>query len=422
VSRRLNVLVQAYACNPKYGSEEGVGWGWVTAVAEHHDLHVLTAAFHQADIEAALEDNPQLRERIQFHYVPHRAWHYQPTPGWQYIEASLAKPIMHMAYRSWQREAYRYAVNLSEATPFDLVHVITYVGFRFPGQYWKMSLPLVWGPIGGLENTPWRYFGVFSLAGVIKYTGRNFINTLHKLLLISPKKAFRKAGDGGVIAATSAIRGEIRRWYGVDSVVRCEIGTVGQPDAVEISERHDDEPLRIVWSGLHEDRKALPLLLEALALVPDSVNWSLTVLGTGLLTNRWQELAARLGVADKVTWTGRISRDAAVARMAQSHVMVVTSVMDLTSTVIIEALCVGLPVICPDHYGFTDAIDETCGFKVPTTSLDEISRGIARALEEIHNDEANRQQLARGALQRAKHFGWEETGRLVSRIYEAHAE
>ena len=228
MSRRLTVLVHAYACNPKYGSEEGVGWGWVVAISEHHDLHVLTAAYHESDIEAVLDTQPRLRERIRFHYIPERVWHYRPTPAWKWIEASIVKPIMHVAYRSWQRAAYKYAKCLLETTPFDLVHVITYVGFRFPGKFWKLPIPLVWGPIGGLENTPWRYFPVFSTAGIIKFTGRNIVNTAHKLFLRGPKKAFRKA-EGGVIAATSSMRDEIEKWYGVRSVVRCEIGSVGQP-------------------------------------------------------------------------------------------------------------------------------------------------------------------------------------------------
>ena len=130
-------------------------------------------------------------------------------------------------------------------------------------------------------------------------------------------------------------------------------------------------------------------------------------------------MAARLGIADRVNWTGRVSRDVAIARMSESHVMVVTSVYDLTSSVVIEAFCAGLPVICPDHYGFRDAIDDSCGFRVETSSLAEISQGIADALAVLHDDEVLRQELAMGALERSKHYSWEITGRLVSDIYRS---
>ncbi len=418
MSRRLKVLAQAYACNPRYGSEEGVGWGWVTAIAEHHDLHVVTAAYHEGDIEAALDAQPGLRERIQFYYVPQRAWHYRPTPFWKRIEESIVKPIMLMAYRSWQRSAYRFAVKLAARTKFDLVHVVTYVGFRFPGNFWKMPMPLVWGPIGGLENTPWRYFPALGTAGAIKFGGRNVINSMHRRLLPAPKKAFRKA-EGSVIAATSRIGEEIKRFYGVDSVVRCEIGAVESPPSADVAQRAEGESLRIVWSALHANFKALPLLLDALATLPASVDWRLTVLGAGPMTGAWQEHGRSLGIDGGVEWTGRVSRDDAIARMSGSHVMVITSLHDLTSSVLIEALCVGLPVICPDHYGFRDAIDETCGFKVDTSSLEQISAGIADALSVLNGDEALRLRLARGALKRAQHYTWEETGRLVSAIYES---
>ena len=188
---------------------------------------------------------------------------------------------------------------------------------------------------------------------------------------------------------------------------------------MKLTRRQEGESLKIVWSALHANFKALPLLFQALVTVPHFVDWTLTVLGSGPLTDKWQELAVSLGVADRVDWAGRVSRDIAIARMSESHVMVVTSLHDLTSSVLIEALCVGLPVICPDHYGFRDAIDDSCGFKVATTSLTGVSQGIASALTVLHDDEARRQKLARGAVERSKIYSWEETGQLVSRIYES---
>jgi hypothetical protein len=41
MTTRLKVLISAYACSPYKGSEPGVGWGFVAALAEHHDLWVI---------------------------------------------------------------------------------------------------------------------------------------------------------------------------------------------------------------------------------------------------------------------------------------------------------------------------------------------------------------------------------------------
>jgi glycosyltransferase involved in cell wall biosynthesis len=336
---------------------------------------------------------------------------------WVRIENSAMKPLMHVAYRSWQRDAYAYAQELSKTIEFDLVHVITYVGFRFPGHYWRLPLPLVWGPIGGLENTPWRYLPAFGVGGGMMFAGRNILNSLHRLLLREPRRAFRKA-EGGIIAATSSIKDEIKKHYGVDSVVRCEIGAVGGPSKGRVNARAGSEPLRIVWSGLHISRKALPLLLEALAELPSQVRWQLAVLGSGPLTDKWKGLAVSKQIDDKITWTGRVDRASAIETMSRAHVMVVTSLYDLTSSVLVEALSVGLPVICPNHYGFSDAIDDSCGLRVGVGSLKEIRIGVRDSIASLYNDEQMRQQLARNAYVRAGQFDWKHVGHLVSSLYE----
>ena len=210
MSGRLKVLISAYACNPYKGSEEGVGWGWVNAIAKYHDLWVITAGFHRKDIEKAISNNGSSNQKIRFYYVPEKPWHYAPTKGWRLIENSIMKPIMNWVYTSWQKDAYSIGIGLHNQIGFDLVHQLTYVGFRFPGHLWKLNIPFVWGPIGGLENTPWRFLPKLGIRGCIYYTLRNFRNSFHRRFLSKPKQAFKKA-RGSVIAATGGIRNEIYR-------------------------------------------------------------------------------------------------------------------------------------------------------------------------------------------------------------------
>jgi glycosyltransferase involved in cell wall biosynthesis len=388
----------------------------VTAIAQHHEVWVLTAGYHRSDLEEALRREPEKPARLHFLYVEEKQWHYRPTRAWIRIENSIAKPIMNWAYRFWLRDAFALASRVHHEIRFDLVHQVTYVGFRFPGHLWKLGVPFVWGPIGGLENVPWRLLPAMGPSGMAQFACRNVVNTLHKRFLRQPKKAFC-AARGGIIAATTSIQREIKRYYDEESTV---IAEVGPPRAVArtYSRRSPQGPLRLCWSGLHLPRKAFPLLLSALALVPRRVNWTLDILGSGACTRQWRRRAERLGVGTNCRWLGQLSRDEAVRRMRESHIFVITSLQDLTSTVLVEALALGLPVLCPDHCGFVDAVDQSCGVRIRIGAPDEFITGLARAIEQLHDNERLRQQLAVGALVRARAFSWEQKSAALERIYQ----
>jgi len=306
MQKRLKVLVSAYACNPCKGSEEGVGWGWVNAIAKYHDLWVITADYHREDIERKIRKGNGPYQNVRFHYVPPKPWHYTLTRGWRFIEGSLLKPVMNWAYIQWQRDAFRLGTELHKKIQFDLVHLITYVGFRFPGYLWKLDIPFVWGPIGGLENTPWRFLPKLGMTGCVYYAFRNIRNALHRRFLPRPKQAFRKA-NGAVIAATSGIREEIHKWYDADSHV---IAEVGPPSSIATSHsiRKPGEPLKLAWSGLHLPGKALPFLLRSLSALRHTVSYKLDILGTGPCTKKWQRLANTLGIGEACKWHGWLPR------------------------------------------------------------------------------------------------------------------
>jgi len=411
----VRVLISAYACNPFKGSEEGVGWGWIKAISKYHTLDVITAEFHRGDIENALSQDVEFASRVRFYFVPRKIWHYQPTNGWLWIEGSIFKPIMNIAYNLWQREAFRLGEELHQKIGFDLVHQLTYVGFRFPGKLWKLNIPFVWGPIGGLENTSWRFLPIMGMSGALYYAGRNIINTLQLMMLPGPKRAFSKA-RGRIIAATEGIRKEIYRWYCEDSQVICEIGP--PPDkAIQPSLRDSGERLKIAWSGLHLPGKALPLLLNALAQLPKETEWILDILGDGPCTNRWKLKSKKLRIEDRCNWHGRVPRNKALEIIRNSHVFIITSLKDLTSSVLMEALAQGVPVICPDHCGFSNVVTYDCGIKIPVENPAQISSGIAAAITKLDQDERERRRLATGALLRIDEFTWDKKALAIDAIY-----
>lgn len=405
-NQRLKVLISAYACNPNLGSEEGVGWGWISAIAQYHDLWVITNEAHRDDIEAAVRESPDRWRNVSFHYVPRTRW--KP------LEV-VWPPAYLWTYQHWLRDAFETAKALHRRVGFDLMHQLTYVGYRVPGRLWQIGVPFVWGPIGGLENTPWRFLPMLGLKGCLYYAARNTINSFQRRFLKAPKRAFRRA-RGGIIAATSGIQREIRRWYGEESQVVCEVGPFGKPvDAIR--ERREGEPLRLSWSGLHLPGKALPLLLHALCRLPGDLRWELDILGAGPCMEGWRKLAIQLGVDGTCRWHGQLPRDRAVEVMRQSHAFIITSVKDLTSTVILEAISQGIPVVCPDHCGFPDVITEDCGITIPAISRQQLVEDIAKAIIALDRDETRRRRLAQGALKRVGKFSWDSKGEAVDQIY-----
>lgn len=407
MARRLRILVSAYACSPTRGSEPGMGWGWVAALSRHHDLWVITEKEKfETEIRTEVARRPELRDHIRFFYIANRRHKLLRT---------LWPPSYYWFLRRWHKKACRLAQKLHAEVGFDVVHQLNMVGFREPGYLWRLDAPFVWGPVGGTGLVPWRFLASLGLAGAIYHTARNLLNVLHRRLLARPKRAARRS-DGRLIAATSETAKAIARFFGQQSRVICE---AGPPDCAPGSAnvRAPGEPLRLVWSGLHVSRKALPLLLRALSHLPNNVEWLLDLLGEGPRTAAWKRLAQRLGLHERCRWHGWLPRDRAVEVMRGGHAFVITSLLDLSSTVLLEALALGVPVICLDHCGFADVVTPECGLKVPVQSPRQVTADLAASIARLWHDEPLRRRLAEGAPRRAQALSWEKRAEAVAAIY-----
>lgn len=412
MSKRLKVLVSAYACSPYKGSEPGVGWGFVAALAQHHDLWVIVEEEKfRADIERYLAENPEFSQSVRFVFLKKQRNRFL---------RKLWPPSYYWYYRRWHEAALGLARELHREVGFDLAHQLTMVGFREPGYLWQLGIPFVWGPVGGMGLFPWSFMPIVGGYGALYYCAYNLFNACQMHFSSRPRLAARAAG-AGLIAATPENRYGARKFWGCSSVVITEVGLPREP-LRHIAGRKEGEALRLVWTGLHIPRKALNLALHALSLVSPKVSWRLDILGTGEQTSVWRRLTVRLGVADRCYFHGWIERDQALAVMQNAHVMLITSLRDLTSTVTVEALALGVPIICLDHCGFSEVVDDSCGIKVPLTSIEQTVADFSRAVESLGRDELRRRQLANGALIRAQRFAWVEKARLVDEIYRARVQ
>lgn len=108
----------------------------------------------------------------------------------------------------------------------------------------------------------------------------------------------------------------------------------------------DDGRFRLLFVGNLLERKGVADLLRAFASPAlRERDMELTMAGGGPVDN-YRVVAAQLGIADRVTFTGWVSQDDARALMVNANALILPAYDEGLPLVILEALASGTPVIC----------------------------------------------------------------------------
>ncbi|MCE5267504.1 MAG: glycosyltransferase [Planctomycetaceae bacterium] len=390
------------------GSEAAVGWHRAIQSAKNFDTWVICEQHEFAD---------EIRQHIAAHgEIPGLQFVFVPIDQREWSWGQLHDAIWYAALRRWHHRAYREAVRLHEQLHFDLVHQVTFCGYREPGRLWQLGVPFLWGPVGGTQDYPWQFLPTAGVAGAVHEFSRSVVNRLQLRLSPSVRGASRQAT--AILAANSTVQRDFAAVHGVTPQVLLETGLANVGGSPRARDQRGSS-LRILWSGLLTHRKALHLLLRALADLPNDVPYELRILGEGPLRERWQRLAKRLGIAPRISWLGRLPYNEALQQYAWADLFAFTSLRDTSGNVVLEALAAGVPVVCLDHQGVRDIVTERCGVKIevstPRRTIAELTRSIAR----LWNEPAAWEQLSRGAIARAKDFLWSRQQPVMADLYRA---
>lgn len=399
----MRILVNCYACSPYKGSEPGMGWNFVKCLSRYHELHVITESKFQQDLERYFIENPSEKKYYKFYFLKRERHN---------TLRRIYPPSYYWFYKKWQKEALKLSKKLDKKYDFDIVHQLNMIGYREPGYLYKLNKPFVWGPIGGFNITPWKLLYTMGCYGCIFYLSRNIINVfqMHQAKRVSTAIESSKV----LISATQEDHDKIVKLWKKDSYIIPEVGFTSLNEDVEIKQR--DGRLRICWSGLHIPRKSLNFLLEAVSSCRNKDNIELHIIGDGKCNKKWKKLAKTLDVKN-IIWYGWVDRGKALNIMKNSHVFAITSLSDATSTVLLEALSLGLPVITLNHLGFANVVTDNCGIKVNPDSHKQLVSDMAMAIDKLHENEDLRQKLSKGAVARSKEFAWDKKAETINNIY-----
>jgi len=401
----LKVLISAYACEPDKGSEPEVGWQWALQMARFHDVTVLTRTNNRQGVEHALES---LRGR---HPVPQFVYH-DLSPFLMKLKR-LSRSIK-LYYVLWQKSARKLIQSLHERQHYDLMHHVTFAGFRYPSAIWGHGVPSIWGPVGGAESVPvqllpWRH--PVSFAHEALRNLNNVLQTASRHVLPSRARAMTV-----ILASTPEMQRAFAK-FGFAAELMPTIGLRTQ-ELPYRPRRVSEGPLKLLFVGNIITLKGVDLALDALKA--SATDATFTLVGSGNYLPAVKKLAQNLGLGNRVNFRGRLPREEVLRMYSQHDVFVFPSLHDTGGYAVIEAMFNELTVICLDCGGPAVAVRAGCGIKVPLDSRPILITNLAAAIR--HYDRDRSAVLADGKNARdivLNFYDWDKKGEQMNECYLA---
>lgn len=413
---KMKILLITYPVSPYRGSEFSVSWNYIVNMSREHELFVLYGTSG-----GGLGNVSELKGWLQTHTLDnvHFIDVQMPDNTLSRVLARLRtfnyKLGSFFQYKYWHRQVYHKALEIVKSDGIKIVHYLNPIGFKEPSECWKIkSVAYVWGPVQGVENRPLGLYRALGVSGCVDALIRLIVH--NGMLLFSPKirKAVKRS-DCMFAATPNTIR-QMKWIFDKDTIYLPENG-IQKMNRTEPVMYKKGEKLRIVWCGAVVFRKGLILLLDALCKTK-SRQWHLDVIGEGSLFPKLKNYADKQGIGGNITWHRSIPREQVFRLMANSHLHVISSLGDATTTVLLEAMSFAVPTMTLDHCGMAGVVCSKCGIKIPIHSYNQVVSEMAANIDDIIMAPERINSLSRGVIECSKKHLWANRINVFDKVYE----
>lgn len=240
-------------------------------------------------------------------------------------------------------------------------------------------------------------------------------NAIHNWLKVFMRKCQH------IVIPSESIKEILIREYGLeDRYTVIPTGTDLKPflqadgQAVRQSQGWQDDKV-IISIGRLASEKNWETLFRAVAQVyAQHPTMRLVLIGDGPQKQTLEELAAELGIAERITFTGQLSFEEIPAYLKAADMFSFASVTETQGLVTIEAMAAGLPVVAVDGSGTHDIVDNGKDGLL----VENDPNALAFAINEMLCNPQQMQQFSVNALQKAKTFDINRLGKQMIKVYE----
>lgn len=402
--KRLNVLLSAYACEPNRGSEPGVGWEWATRLSKIHNVTVITRRNNRRLIEDKLASSERFDD-LRFIYLD--------LPNFFLLLKKIGILPIPIYYIIWQLAA-RIAI-VGQTRNYDLIHHVTFNGFRFPGAWWFTGTSVVLGPLGGgsiVSSVYRRCFGKRWLSEWLRGLSVRFWKANPWTLgsLLSADAVIAVGEEMGKKFASIGVNSDLM----LETAVPLDLESEQEIQAVDLKKN-------FMLVGNLEPWKAWQIALQAFAkaIRDGMIGQKLIVVGSGSQLQDAQTLAETLDISDHVEFTGFLIRNEVWSKVRCSRGLIFSSVRDTSGNVALEAMALRCPVICFQHQGVAWMTNDECAYRIKPDNWDASVAGFSKAIKELAiNDELVSRMGTAGRQRSLAEFSWDAKIQQILKVYQ----
>ncbi|MDP8240577.1 MAG: glycosyltransferase [Candidatus Hatepunaea meridiana] len=401
----MRVLISAYSCEPGKGSEEEIGWSIVHEIAKRHIVWVITQASNRQLHEAAFRKE---KKPDTLHFL------YYDMPKWkQLLKRVTYKRLIY--YYIWQIGSYFEARKFLSRQSVDFVHHLTKCMDWMPSGIALLGLPFLWGSVGS-ESTYHGIRRMFTFREWLSELFRSFVRTWGQY--IDP--FVRLTGKRAQIILTHTPDNLPRR-HSQKAVLAVQTGIHNTLSfACPKVSYNKGEHFTAVFAGELVHWKGAAFAVDAfLEFASDKKDVRLMVLGDGPLHSTLRQKVELSGLSSQVEFKGYIAMNVFIEELAGCDVFLYPSYHHGLSTVVLQAMLTGLPIICIEGDAHGRMVGSECGITVSIDEGSSITQSLSSALECLYTDESLRISFARRAQEVAKcRYSYQVIGTQYEEVYQ----
>ena len=158
-------------------------------------------------------------------------------------------------------------------------------------------------------------------------------------------------------------------------------------------------------------------IIEAIHLLPSEINTKLTLVGSGPEEKRIKKLIMEYHLEDKIEHIPSVPREDVFHILENSDVYLFASLKEACNLSLLEAMAIGLPVICLNWTGMALSTDDSCAIRLEPTDPKQMSKDMAEAIIKMAKNKKLRESMGNAGRERVQNvFNWQSKVELINKV------